>query len=63
MGAGLVDKVIFLFPFHFWDITSDLLNFISDVPGEFPVIFNLYKYTSEPMLLLFVGGEKAVEYS
>ena len=36
LGAGVVDKVIFLFPYHFWDITSDWLNLISDVPGEFP---------------------------
>jgi monoamine oxidase len=59
LRMGLLDKVVLKFPEVFWPNDRDYLGYASETHGEFPVFLNLRRFTGEPALMAFVGGDFA----
>ncbi len=53
LGTGLLDKLVLKFNDVFWDKEVDWFNYVSDIPYEWTQTLNLYKFTKEPILVMF----------
>ena len=59
LRMGLLDKVVLRFPEVFWPNDRDYLGYASATHGEFPVFLNAHRFTGQPALMAFVGGDFA----
>ncbi|MFT4837679.1 MAG: polyamine oxidase [Nonlabens sp.] len=59
LGMGHLSKVYLRFDEVFWDEDVEVIGHVSDPLGAFPVWFNMYPSTGEPILLAFHGGRAA----
>jgi monoamine oxidase len=59
MGTGLLDKVWFVFPEHFWSNESLMWTRVDEPGTAFREWFNLAPLTGEPVLLALHGGRTA----
>ena len=57
LRMGLLDKVVLRFPEVFWPDDRDYMAYASETHGEFPVILNAHRFTGQPVLMAFVGGD------
>lgn len=55
LGMGVLDKVVLKFPSVFWPKDKDFLEYVSNVPSEFPEFLNLAKSLGEPVLVGLVA--------
>jgi hypothetical protein len=56
LGRGCLNKVILVFEEVFWPEEQYTFAYMSETPGEYPMIINLKKSDGLPMLLLMVAG-------
>lgn len=63
LGSGVLDKLIIRFSKVFWNPESDWFNFISETPYEWTQTLNLYKFTKEPILIMFNCERSAHKFS
>lgn len=61
LGYGTYNKVYLLFSRPFWKTNSEWLELLPDVkhPEEFYEVLNYYKFSHQPILLVFVAGNYA----
>ena len=59
LRMGLLNKVVLRFPTAFWPEDRDFIAYASETHGEFPVFMNANRFSGEPVLVAFVGGDYA----
>ena len=59
LRMGLLDKVVLKFSDVFWPDDRDYLAYASETHGEFPVFLNAHRFTGQPALMAFIGGDYA----
>ncbi|NIP39639.1 MAG: hypothetical protein GWO07_15200 [Candidatus Dadabacteria bacterium] len=59
LNMGVLNKIALKFPKPFWPMERHFIGYVSDKYGEYPQFLNIGKYTSEPILLGFRGGNFA----
>jgi len=57
IGVSVLNKVYLQFPRLFWPPAPDWIGYIPDVKGEFSAWLNIYRYTGQPILAAFNGGD------
>uniref|UniRef100_A0A0E0CRP4 SWIRM domain-containing protein n=1 Tax=Oryza meridionalis TaxID=40149 RepID=A0A0E0CRP4_9ORYZ len=65
LGFGLLNKVVLLFPYDFWDGRIDTFGHLTDDSGQRGEFFLFYSYSSVsggPLLIALVAGESAIEF-
>lgn len=61
---GTYDKIFLYFSNVFWDKQKEWVGFIQSEPAKYPVldIMNYYKFTKQPVLLVFNAGKQAEKF-
>ncbi len=59
LNMGVLNKIALRFPKPFWPMERHFIGYVSDKYGEYPQFLNIGKYTKEPILLGFTGGNFA----
>lgn len=59
LQMGLVNKIALRFSSAFWPLDRDFLGQVSEKKGNFAIFLNWYRFTKEPILIAFIGGNKA----
>uniref|UniRef100_A0ACD5ZIV9 Uncharacterized protein n=1 Tax=Avena sativa TaxID=4498 RepID=A0ACD5ZIV9_AVESA len=65
LGFGLLNKVVMLFPFDFWDGRVDTFGHLTEDSGQRGEFFLFYSYSSVsggPLLVALVAGESAINF-
>lgn len=65
LGFGLLNKVVLLFPYDFWDGRIDTFGHLTEDSGQRGEFFLFYSYSSVsggPLLIALVAGESAIEF-
>ncbi|KAK3159142.1 hypothetical protein QOZ80_2AG0146260 [Eleusine coracana subsp. coracana] len=65
LGYGLLNKVVMLFPYDFWDGKIDTFGHLteeSDQRGEFFLFYSYSSVSGGPLLIALVAGESAVKF-
>ncbi|XP_062221966.1 lysine-specific histone demethylase 1 homolog 1-like [Phragmites australis] len=65
LGFGLLNKVVMLFPYDFWDGRIDTFGHLTEDSGQRGEFFLFYSYSSVsggPLLIALVAGESAVKF-
>ncbi|TVU28580.1 hypothetical protein EJB05_20102, partial [Eragrostis curvula] len=65
LGYGLLNKVVMLFPYDFWDGKIDTFGHLTEESGQRGEFFLFYSYSSVsggPLLIALVAGESAVKF-
>ncbi|KAL6912108.1 hypothetical protein ACP4OV_000913 [Aristida adscensionis] len=65
LGFGLLNKVVMLFPYDFWDGRIDTFGHLTEYSGQRGEFFLFYSYSSVsggPLLVALVAGESAVNF-
>ncbi|KAL6633521.1 hypothetical protein ACP70R_026192 [Stipagrostis hirtigluma subsp. patula] len=65
LGFGLLNKVVMLFPYDFWDGRIDTFGHLteqSDQRGEFFLFYSYSSVSGGPLLIALVAGESAVKF-
>lgn len=65
LGFGLLNKVVILFPFDFWDGRIDTFGHLTEDSAQRGEFFLFYSYSSVsggPLLVALVAGESAIEF-
>jgi monoamine oxidase len=65
LGYGLLNKVVMLFPYDFWDGRIDTFGHLTEESGQRGEFFLFYSYSSVsggPLLIALVAGESAVRF-
>lgn len=63
LGSGILEKLVIRFDEVFWNKDCDWLNFISEEPYEWTQTLNLYKFTGEPILVMFNCERSALKFA
>ncbi len=58
-----MDKIALEFDEAFWDKDDAWINYISNTPGDWALIFNLYPYLNKPWLVLFNVANNAKKFA
>ena len=56
---GVLNKVALRFDRPFWPVDHHFIGYMSEKVGEYPQFLNVSKYTQEPVLMAFTGGNFA----
>lgn len=56
LEMGRLDKIVLKFPRVFWPKETTNLGYVSTTKGEFPQLLNWYKFSGQPILIVFVAG-------
>jgi monoamine oxidase len=59
LEMGVLNKIALRFSKPFWPADRHFIGYISQKYGEYPQFLNIGKYTNEPILLCFTGGDFA----
>ncbi|KAF7085989.1 hypothetical protein CFC21_089349 [Triticum aestivum] len=65
LGFGLLNKVVMLFPFDFWDGRIDTFGHLTEDSSQRGEFFLFYSYSSVsggPLLVALVAGESAISF-
>lgn len=57
LGMGTLNKTYLRFPRVFWSKEHDRIGYVSARKGEWTEWLNVFKYSGQPILLAFNGGE------